>query len=125
MGAPTRASSVARAEWAWPLTGKKASATIPYSSNVRDRDKNHRIGVNAWKKTWKRDTTSKKKKILSANTNLFSLEPLNANLNLFHGTRIIMTAKKIPFFCGHEKTHLKKKDIGNLFIKGQKKRVVE
>ena len=63
----------------------------------------------------------KKNKIISANTNLFSLEPLNANLNLFYGTRIIMTAKKIQFFCGHKKTHVEKKDIGNLFIKGEKK----
>jgi len=63
----------------------------------------------------------KKNKIISANTNLFSLEPLNANLNLFHGTRIIMTAKKIPFFCGHKKIHVEKKDIGNLFIKGEKR----
>ena len=63
----------------------------------------------------------KKNKIISANTNLFSLEPLNANLNLFYGTRIIMTAKKIPFFCGHKKTQIEKKDIGNLFIKGEKK----
>merc|ERR1712142_65169 len=55
-------SSVARAEWAWPLTGKKASATIPYSSNARDRDKNHRIGVNAWKKKHGKNTQHQRRK---------------------------------------------------------------
>merc|ERR1712042_56377 len=67
----------------------------------------------------------KKNKIISANTNLFSLEPLNANLNLFYGTRIIMTTKKIPFFCGHKKTHIEKKRYWQLVYKGGKKGVVE
>merc|ERR1712142_1269922 len=63
----------------------------------------------------------KKIKIISANTNLFSIEPLNANLNLFYGTRIIMTTKKIPFFCGHKKTHIEKKRYWQLVYKGEKK----
>jgi len=67
----------------------------------------------------------KKNKIISANTNLFSLEPLNANLNLFYGTRIIMTAKKIPFFCGNKKIHIKKKRYWQLVYKGGKNGVVE
>ena len=61
----------------------------------------------------------KKNKIISANTNLFSLQPLNANLNLFYGTRIIMAAKRIPFFFGHKKNTQRKKGI--VFKKGQKK----
>ena len=60
--APTRASSVARAEWTWPLTGKKASATMSNSSNARDRDKNHRIGVNARKKKHGKDTQHQRRK---------------------------------------------------------------
>jgi len=67
----------------------------------------------------------KKNKIISANTNLFSLEPLNANLNLFYGTRIIMNAKKIPFFCGHKKNTHRKKRYLQLVYKGGKKGVVE
>jgi len=62
----------------------------------------------------------KKNKIISANTNLFSLEPLNANLNLFYGTRIIMTAKKIPFFCGHKKIHIEKKILATCLQKRKK-----
>merc|ERR1712142_1120007 len=67
----------------------------------------------------------KKNKIISANTNLFSLEPLNANLNLFYGTRIIMTAKEIPFFCGHKKNTHRKKIYWQLVYKGGKNEVVE
>jgi len=75
------------------------------------------------KNTWKRSTTSKRKKkknkIISANTNLFSLELLNANLNLFYGTRIIMAAKRIPFLVDIEKNTQRKKGI--VFKKGKKK----
>jgi len=78
------------------------------------------LGLTRGKKTWKRYTTSKKKKRRTK-----SFPPLNVNLNLFYGTRIIMTAKKILFFCGHKKIHIEKKRYWQLVYKGGKNGVVE